>query len=121
MPDPRAAIALRACTSSCRPRAVAKSCRSTRRTACTARPATSRIRRRTSSGSRPKAAADRTTRTCNGGRRSGGRGLAEDASGKAQQRADLVRGQRTAEEIALDLVAAEFPQQGHLLVFLDTL
>src|SRR5262249_26854049 len=34
------------------------------RTAFTARPATSRIRRRTSSGSRPKAAAARTTRTC---------------------------------------------------------
>ena len=39
-------------------------CRSTRRTACTARPATSRTRRRTSCGSRPKAAAGRTTRTC---------------------------------------------------------
>ena len=39
-------------------------CRSTRRTACTARPATSRTRRRTSSGWPRKAAADRTTRTC---------------------------------------------------------
>jgi electron-transferring-flavoprotein dehydrogenase len=35
----------------------ASGCRSTRRTACTARPATSRTRRRTSSGSRPRAAA----------------------------------------------------------------
>src|SRR5690606_8956495 len=33
-------------------------------TACTARPATSRIRRRTSTGSRPKAAAGPTIRTC---------------------------------------------------------
>src|SRR3989344_2930432 len=37
---------------------------STPRTASTAKPATSRIRRRTSSGSRPKAAAARTIRTC---------------------------------------------------------
>ena len=41
-----------------------RACRSTRRTACTARPATSRIRRRTSTGSCPRAAADRTIRTC---------------------------------------------------------
>src|SRR6185503_7323501 len=40
-------------------------CRSTRRTACIARRATSRIPGRTSCGSRPKAAAGRTTRTCN--------------------------------------------------------
>src|SRR5688572_14531042 len=44
-----------------------RSCRSTRRTACTARPATSRTRRRTSPGSRPRAAADPTTRACDGG------------------------------------------------------
>ena len=42
----------------------ASGCRSTRRTACTARPATSRIRRRTSSGSRRKAAADPTIPGC---------------------------------------------------------
>ena len=47
-----------------RPRTTATACRSTRRTACTARPATSRTRRRTSCGSRRKAAAGRTTRTC---------------------------------------------------------
>src|SRR3954463_2153559 len=41
-----------------------------RRTACTARPATSRTRGRTSSGSCRKAAAARTTRTCD--RREGG-------------------------------------------------
>ena len=41
-----------------------RACRSTRRTACTARPATSRTRRRTSTGSCPKAAAGRTIRTC---------------------------------------------------------
>src|SRR5258708_1632468 len=46
-----------------------RACRSTRRTACTARPATSRTRRRTSSGSPPKAAAARTTRTCSRGHR----------------------------------------------------
>ena len=39
-------------------------CRSTPRTASTARPATSRTRPRTSNGWRPKAAAGRTTRTC---------------------------------------------------------
>src|SRR5216684_8428350 len=44
-----------------RPRRV---CRSTRRTACIARPATSRTRRRTSSGSRRKAAAAPTIPTC---------------------------------------------------------
>src|SRR2546427_3137920 len=44
-----------------RPRRV---CRSTRRTACTARPATSRTRSRTSCGSRPKAAAAPTIPTC---------------------------------------------------------
>ena len=38
--------------------------RSTRRIACTARPATSRTRRRTSTGSRRRAAAARTTRAC---------------------------------------------------------
>ena len=38
--------------------------RSTRRIACTARPATSRTRRRTSPGCRPKAAAARTTPEC---------------------------------------------------------
>ena len=41
--------------------------RSTRRTASTARPATSRTRTRTSTGSRPRAAAGRTIRTCDGG------------------------------------------------------
>ena len=41
-----------------------RACRSTRRTACTARPATSRIRPRTSTGWCPKAAAARTIRTC---------------------------------------------------------
>ena len=44
--------------------AAGRGCRSTRRTACTARPATSRIRGRTSSGSRPRAAAGRTIRAC---------------------------------------------------------
>src|SRR5690348_3246285 len=39
-------------------------CRSTRRTACTARRATSRTRGRTYTGCRPKAAADRTTAVC---------------------------------------------------------
>ena len=46
--------------------AAANGCRSMRRTACTARPATSRTRPRTSSGSYPKAAADRAIRTCSG-------------------------------------------------------
>jgi hypothetical protein len=41
-----------------------RGCRSTPRTACTARPATSRIRPRTSAGCRPRAAADRTIPTC---------------------------------------------------------
>src|SRR5437016_4932550 len=48
-------------SSTSRPR---RTCRSTRRTACTARPATSRTRSRTSSGSRPKAAAAPTIPTC---------------------------------------------------------
>ena len=42
-----------------------RGCRSTPRTASTARPATSRTRRRTSTGSCPRAAAGRTTPTCN--------------------------------------------------------
>ena len=41
-----------------------RGCRSTRRTASTARPATSRTRPRTSTGSCPRAAAGRTIRTC---------------------------------------------------------
>ncbi len=41
-----------------------RGCRSTRRTACTARPATSRTRRRTSTGWCRKGAAGRTIRTC---------------------------------------------------------
>ena len=45
----------------------ASGCRSTRRTASTARPATSRTRPRTSSGSPPKAAAGRTTSACDAG------------------------------------------------------
>src|SRR5688572_5313813 len=40
--------------------------RSTRRTACTARPAISRTRRRTSPGCRPRVAAGRITRGCSG-------------------------------------------------------
>ncbi|PIF67641.1 electron-transferring-flavoprotein dehydrogenase [Delftia sp. 60] len=62
---PSSATARPASTSSwtTRPRA-ASACRSTPRTACTARPAISRTPRRTSSGSRPKAAAGRTTRAC---------------------------------------------------------
>src|SRR2546422_227520 len=48
-------------SSTSRPR---RACRSTRRTACTARPAISRTRSRTSSGSRPKAAAAPTIPTC---------------------------------------------------------
>ena len=43
--------------------AAGSSCRSTPRTACTARPATSPIPTRSSRGSRPKAAAGRTTRS----------------------------------------------------------
>ena len=54
---PRRATARPASTSSSTTTTAARACRSTRRTACTARPATSRTRRRTSSGSRPKAAA----------------------------------------------------------------
>ncbi len=43
-----------------RRRRAAGACRSTRRTACTARPATSRIRTKSSTGPRPKAAPDPT-------------------------------------------------------------
>ena len=58
---PSSATARPASTSSSpRDDGAASACRSTRRTACTARPATSRTRRRTSTGSRPKAAAGRT-------------------------------------------------------------
>ena len=52
MQGPSSATALPASTNSW-----SRNCRSTRRTACTARPATSRIRCRTSSGSRRRAAA----------------------------------------------------------------
>src|SRR3981081_4431311 len=63
MPGRSSATALPASMSSwsSRPR---RACRSTRRTACTARPATSRTRSRTSSGSRRKAAAAQTIPTC---------------------------------------------------------
>ena len=44
--------------------AASRGCRSTRRTASTARPATSRTRPRTSTGSCPRAAAGRTIRIC---------------------------------------------------------
>ena len=57
----------RACTNSSttrRRRARVSGCRSMRRTACIARPATSRIRGRTSTGSPRRVAADRTIRTC---------------------------------------------------------
>src|SRR5436190_2958626 len=64
MPGRRAATAPPGCTSSSTS-IRGRACRSTRSTACTARPATSRIRSRTSSGLPPKAAAGRTTRTCN--------------------------------------------------------
>ena len=63
----RRATARPASTRSSAPRQASRGCRSTRRTACTARPATSRTRRRTSSGSRRKAAAGRTIRAgCRG-------------------------------------------------------
>ena len=45
-------------------KAASRAFRSMRRTACTARPATSRIRRRTSTGWFPREPADRTIRTC---------------------------------------------------------
>ena len=62
---PSSAIARRGSTSSSTTtRRAAGACRSTRRTACTARPATSRIRCRTSTGWCPKAAADRTIPAC---------------------------------------------------------
>ena len=51
-----------------KPRPASRACRSTRRTACTARPATSRTRSRTSIGLCPRAAAGRIIRTCNGQR-----------------------------------------------------
>ena len=47
---PESRYSPRACTNSCRTPTAATGCRSTRRTACTARPATSRTPRRTSSG-----------------------------------------------------------------------
>ena len=56
------AIARPACMRSSAPRRARRGCRSTRRTACTARPATSRTRPRTSTGSPRRAAAARTIR-----------------------------------------------------------
>ena len=80
-----------------RRRRQASGCRSTPRTACTARPATSWIRIRSSTGCRRKAAAGRTTKACSGvpcpwppaqaqgrrdcrGRISAGRGARRDAT-----------------------------------------
>ena len=56
----RHAIVRPVSTRSSAPRRASRGCRSTRRTACTARPATSRTRRRTSTGSRRRAAAGPT-------------------------------------------------------------
>src|SRR5437763_2182681 len=64
MPGPSSAIARQAFTNLSRARAVSRSCRSTPRTASTARHATSRTRPRTSTGSLPKAAEGQITRTC---------------------------------------------------------
>src|SRR5438046_2315246 len=64
MPVPSSVIARRAFTNSSRAKAVSRSYRSTRRIAFTARPATSRTRLRTSTGSHPKAAEALITRTC---------------------------------------------------------
>jgi electron-transferring-flavoprotein dehydrogenase len=62
---PSSATAPPACTKSCATTTAAtRACRSTRRTACIARPATSRIRRRTSPGWCRKAAKDRSTPKC---------------------------------------------------------
>ena len=70
-----------------------RSCRSTRRTACTARRATSWTPTRSSTGSRPKAAADRSTKACRIGIGSGNlvicRQSRSDVRAASQGRADL--------------------------------
>src|SRR5690606_8670736 len=88
-PGPSSATARPASTSSCATTTVASACRSTRRTACTARPATSRTRPRTSSGSFPRAAAARTTRGCERPRPPAPRG--SDRFLQEQRAADLAR------------------------------
>src|SRR5437868_2951442 len=64
MPDPSSVIAPREFMSLSRKPMASRACRSTPRIASTARPATSRTRPRTSTGSRPKAGEDPITRTC---------------------------------------------------------
>src|SRR5690349_19308398 len=64
MPVPSSAIARQACTNLSMARVVNRGFRSTPRTASTARPATSRTRPRTSTGSLQKAAEAPITRTC---------------------------------------------------------
>ena len=64
MTGPSSAIARPEFTSSSGTTKASRGCRSTRRTASTARPATSRTRPRTSTGSRPRAAAGPIIRTC---------------------------------------------------------
>ena len=72
MPGRRRAIVRPASTNGSRT-AVSRVSSSTRRTASTAKPATSRIRTRTSPGCRPRAAAGRTIRTCDRAERRGDR------------------------------------------------
>src|SRR3954452_287771 len=64
MPGPSSVIVRQAFTNLSRARVVNRGSRSTPRTASTARPATSRTRPRTSTGSPPKAAEAPITRTC---------------------------------------------------------
>src|SRR5690349_2121596 len=64
MPVPSSAIARQACTNLSMARVVNRGFRSTPRTASTARPATSRTRLRTSTGSLQKAAEAPITPTC---------------------------------------------------------
>ena len=64
MPGPSSVIARRAFMNLSRETMASRGCRSTRRIASTARPATSRTRPRTSTGSRPKAEEGPITRTC---------------------------------------------------------
>src|ERR1043165_248980 len=64
MPGPNGFIVPQVFTNSWEPKRVSQGFRSTLRTASTARPATSRTRPRTSTGSLPKAAEAPITRTC---------------------------------------------------------
>src|SRR5438270_8253975 len=118
MPAPSSAIARQAFMNSSRAQAVNRGCRSTPRIASTARPATSRTRPRTSTGSLPKAVEDQITRTCKILLGTAAIALAIGASSAAEARLSLSDAARTYVEARAAAMSGDHARAAQLLASL---